>query len=206
MIIVYVWQPTKANSLGHAAMLCRAGDAKNKVYISWYPTDDPSWALYFGAAAGKDDWSTVGIAVKSHGADVKEFQKGRRPDLAVTLQHLAEDKVVEAWEHIKGHGKWTLRNHNCAAVCYASLLAGGAPRYNELMNRAEAIKQQHQKEINQGKTAGIPSGGNVLWTQATTKDDVVNVLGSLAKGVLTPLRLYNYATVLSYALKDSPKK
>jgi len=202
MIRVYIWKPSELNSMGHAAMEMGVG-SNEKVYVSWYPKDDPSFMLYFGNLdkGNGDIWCSKGVAKKSLDEEIKQ---GNRYFTYVSLRRgLDLAKMKTAWQQVLEKNEWCLGQSNCSDVIYNLLLAGGGPRRESLDDFANRFEKANAKRL--GPDASFP--GLLQWKMETTKDDIVNRLRSETKAFITPMRLYNYCVVLKqYLIEQESRK
>jgi hypothetical protein len=175
MISVFVWKKSSQSEMGHASMLVRAGDAQRKFYVSWYPTDEVGLAFAFGV-----EKCVKGKAYASQSDEIKKEWGGARPDLAVVLHGLNEDKIEQAWKRLLEEGQWCLAGKNCATVVYHLLRAGGAPPESQMKQDADIYEKEHDQEL--------------PWSE---EDHLQSKLAQETKNAWTPIRLFNYANAVS---------
>lgn len=167
MISIFVWKPGEKTAMGHASMLIFADDAAKKEYVSWYPAEKGAGdAFVFGV-----EFCSQGKFYKSLKDELKAEWGGKRPDLAVTIRGLNEEKMKKSWSRLKGEDQWCLAKRNCSTVLYILLRAGGAPKADQ-----------------------IHDSDKLQWAE---EDKLAGKLASLAKNAWTPIRLYNYANAVS---------
>jgi hypothetical protein len=123
-VAVFVWKPVwRDDSDGHASMFIHFYKPHKKKYISWWPKGEMDLD---GEAPA---WGTKGTPRRTfHNDCIGEGNgKVRKPDWALTLDGLDEDRIDRFWEELHKHRyKWDVYKFNCSSVVYHALRAGGA--------------------------------------------------------------------------------